>query len=79
MNALVVGAGSVGQVFAHHFAKLRSQSLQHLDDFLEHALNYDIEVGSLNELRTELADADTAAKKHAEGPGRSITGRPPQN
>ena len=40
--------------------KLRSQSLQHLDDYLEQALKYDIEVGSLNELRNAIASGDAA-------------------
>ena len=44
----------------HHFMKLRSQSLQHLDDYLEQALKYDIEVGSLNELRNAIASGDAA-------------------
>ncbi len=42
----------------HHFTKVRAQSLQHIDEFLAHALNYDIEVGSLDELRNVMADGD---------------------
>ena len=45
----------------HHFTKVRAQSLQHLDEYLEHALRYDIEVGSLNELRSAIAGGDAAA------------------
>jgi len=47
----------------HHFTKLRAQSFQHLDDLLEQGGKYELEVGSLNELRTALADGDTTAKK----------------
>ena len=44
-----------------HFTKVRAQSLQHLDEFLELALRYDIEAGSLNELRNAIADRDAVA------------------
>jgi len=46
----------------HHFTKVRAQSLQHLDDYLERALRYDIEVGSLSELRNAIAAGAAAAQ-----------------
>lgn len=45
----------------HHFTKVRAQSLQHIDEYLELALRYDIEAGSLNELRSAIADGDAVA------------------
>ncbi len=45
----------------HHFTKVRAQSLQHLDDYLDQALKYDIEVGSLSELRNAIANGGAVA------------------
>ena len=42
----------------HHFTKVKAQSIQHLDDYLEQALKYNIEVGSLRELRNAIANGD---------------------
>jgi len=44
----------------HHFTKVKVQSIQHLDDYLDQALKYDIEVGSLSELRDAIASGDAA-------------------
>ena len=45
----------------HHFTKVSAQSLQHLDEYLERGLKYDIEVGSLSELRNAIAAGAAAA------------------
>jgi hypothetical protein len=45
----------------HHFTKVRAQSLQHLDDYLDQNLKYDIEVSSLIELRNAIANGDEEA------------------
>ncbi len=71
INSLTIRLASwllpLGRVFPletyleHHFTKVRAQSLQHIDEYLELALVYDIEAGSLNELRISMADGDSGA------------------
>ena len=58
---------SKGRVFPfesyleHHFTKVKAQSIQQLDNYLDQALKYDIEVGSLSELRNAIANGSAGA------------------
>jgi 2-dehydropantoate 2-reductase len=45
----------------HHFTKVQAQSFQHLDDYLDQGLKYDIDVSSLLELRNAIANGEAGA------------------
>lgn len=46
---------------AFHYTKLREQSLQHIDDYIEKGIKHGISVGSLKELKRGLVKSDVVA------------------